>query len=121
VFAQCWCTAYTYKSPANTFNIDAYCLRDWVLRALRTNVTYFRLRRELFDAFGQLLDFPVVVGCEVEEEDYMVVRQFLSARSGNLSDDKRLSFDKSLTSLRAVAAQAISRHEAVSSRAGAAK
>lgn len=98
------------------FNIDAYCLRDWALRALRTNVTYYRLRRELFAALMSVLDEPINVGCEVEEEDFMVLRQFLSSKNDSLSDDKRLAFDKSLTALRSAALTAISRHEASARR-----
>jgi len=98
------------------FNIDAYCLRDWALRALRTNVTYYRLRRELFTALMSVLDEPVVVGCEVEEEDFMTLRQFLSSKNDGMTDDKRLSFDKSLTAVRSASLVAISRHEAAARR-----
>lgn len=82
------------------------------MRALRTNVSYYRLRRELFTGLMNAITEPVNVGCEVEEEDFMVLRQFLSSKNNDINDDKRLSFDKSLTAVRAAALQAISRAEA---------
>lgn len=79
---------------------------------MRTNVSYFRLRRELFDSLAVLMEEEAIVPCTIEDEDYMVLRQFLSSKNESITDDKRLSFDKSLSALRSAATRAINRHEA---------
>lgn len=108
-----WCST---NIPASTINLDAYVLRDWVNRALRANLTYFRVRRELFEHFNAALDAPIVTGCEIENEDYMILRQFLTQRNDSLDDNKRLSFDKALDGFRAAASSAITRSEAAHAR-----
>jgi len=67
------------------------------------------LRRELFEQFNDLVfdedqSQPLV---NVNEEVFIVVRQFLTSRNDAINDDKRLSFDKAIFELRRACAKAL--------------
>lgn len=75
---------------------------------LRSNLTYFRLRRDLFADFVAAMDPPNPVNPVVlREEIFLVIRYFLTARNESLDDNKRLSFDKAIMELRAAAVAAL--------------
>lgn len=76
--------------------------RDWTAKVLASNLTYYRLRRELFEKFNNLVfdDHQMGSLVELSEEVYIVIRQFLTSRNDAINDDKRLSFDKAIFELR---------------------
>lgn len=77
--------------------LDRESLRSWVRKALTTNLTYYRLRRELFAEFTDLEEDDG--GVAIDDEVYIVIRQFLTQKNDAINDDKRLSFDKALVEL----------------------
>lgn len=54
-----------------------------------------------------LYDVAVARPVIIDEETFIVVRQFLMSRNDALNDDKRLAFDKNLFLLRSRAAAAL--------------
>lgn len=83
------------------FSVDAAAVVDWSLKVMTGNMTYFRLRRELFEEFSRLLNPPPGrVTSRVSSESFIVIRYFLTARNESLDDNKRFSFDKAILQLR---------------------
>lgn len=72
------------------------------------NMSYFRLRRELFDEFAKMLAPPDgQARVNITSEAFIVIRYFLTARNDSLDDNKRLSFDKAIMQLRSDALAAL--------------
>lgn len=101
------CLSVCLKSLASNTIVDATLLRNWVNTALRSNVTYFRVRRELFASFTHMLDEFPTTPVEIDDELFIVIRQFLTVRNDSINDDKRLAFDKALVDLRIAATRAL--------------
>lgn len=71
-------------------------------------MSYFRLRRELFEEFSRMLAPPDgQARVNISSEAFIVIRYFLTARNDSLDDNKRLSFDKAIMQLRQDALAAI--------------
>lgn len=75
---------------------------------LSANLTYFRLRRELFDEFNRLLGaYEAGAHINIPEDVFIVIRYFLTSRNESIDDNKRLSFDKAIFQLRNSAVRAL--------------
>lgn len=61
----------------------------------------------MFAEFIEASEKPVQVTVTIADEDYLVLRQFLTIRNDGITDDRRLSFDKTLVSLKAEAMRAL--------------
>lgn len=73
-----------------------------------SNTTYFRVRRDLFTDFSETLRTVAArPRVRITDEQFVVIRSFLTVRNDAISDDKRLSFDKAIMELRAAANDAI--------------
>lgn len=60
------------------------------------------MRRELHDEFTRIcVPADGVVSAHIEQETFLVIRQFLTSRNDTINDDKRLSFDKAILQVRA--------------------
>lgn len=83
------------------YSADAAAVEVWSRKVLMSNMSYYRLRRELFEEFCRLLS-PAegVITCNIGDEDFLVIRYFLTARNDALDDNKRLSFDKAIVHVR---------------------
>lgn len=92
------------------FSVDAAAAVGWSQKVLLANLTYFRVRRELFEEFVAMTS-PVdgTTRFGLSHESFIVIRQFLTARNDAINDDKRLSFDKAILQLRADAQAAVAR------------
>lgn len=91
-----------YLHLADTiFVAEAAAVVSWTQKVLTANLSYFRLRRELFEEFQGLLN-PTrnVAVVSMSDEAFLVIRYFLTARNEALDDNKRLSFDKAILQLR---------------------
>lgn len=92
---------YSLAQIDNLFYVDAAAAVGWTNRVLCSNMSYFRLRRELFEEFNRLLSAPDGrARCAISPEVFIVIRYFLTARNDVLDDNKRLSFDKAILQLR---------------------
>lgn len=88
------------KQPAS-FTFSTSELGSFVINALTVNVSYYRVRRDLFSKFANAMGpSPGEATVEVDEETFVAVRTFLTTRNDGLNDNKRLSFDKALLDLR---------------------
>lgn len=87
------------KSPAS-FTFDADRTFRWTTTVLKSNLSYYRVRRELFATFITLMDAAVIRAVIIDEEEFIAIKQFLTLKNDALSDDKRLSFDKAIMALR---------------------
>lgn len=76
-------------------------LRDWCERSALASTTYFKLRRELWEELVQLLQPGTPPGPSVtlSFDQFITIKGFLLSRNQDLSDDKRLAFDKALAEL----------------------
>lgn len=104
-----WGCLVVVTEPAS-FLIVAAAAVAWANRCLQLNLSYFRLRRELFEEFTAMLTVPdgePVVN--LTDEQFIVVRTFLTSRNDGLNDDKRLAFDKTIMEIRVSAMRAIAR------------
>lgn len=81
-------------------NANRQQLFEWTQKALCANLTYFRVRRQLFEDFLNILQPE---GVTIPNEVFIVVRHFLTARNEHLDDNKKLSFDKAVLDLRQLA------------------
>lgn len=97
---------------ASEIILDAQRTADWVKTVLRSNLTYFRVRREMFTAFVGVMDATVVRRVSIDDELFIALKQFLTMRNDSMTDDKRLSFDKAVMELRSAAAAALAVPEA---------
>lgn len=61
----------------------------------------------MFAKFVELMDEAVVVPVEIDDELFIALKQFLTARNDGLTDDKRLSFDKAVMEVRSKSAKAL--------------
>jgi hypothetical protein len=74
------------------------------------NLSYFRLRRTLFDEFVSMTTPPYnVISFHIDSESFLVIRHFLTVRNDCINDDKRLSFDKAILQILNDAQHAIDR------------
>jgi hypothetical protein len=95
------------------FVVDAAAAVAWCDRTLRANLTYYRLRRELFAEFVALIDqLDIENRVALDEEIFISFKSFLTSRNDSLNDDKRLSFDRAVLQLRNAASGAIRRARA---------
>lgn len=89
-----------YCLAQNFFTADAAAAVVWCQKVLLSNLTYFRLRRELHEEFSRIVNpqhgVPFV---SISQESFIVIRYFLTARNDVLDDNKRLSFDKAILAL----------------------
>lgn len=86
------------------FAVDAVAAVAWCNKTLRSNLSYYRLRRELFEELAVLLD--VAAGARtahISNEVFLALRGMLIARNDDIDDNKRLSFDRAVLELRAAA------------------
>lgn len=92
----------------NQFVVAAAVAAEWADRCLRSNLTYYRLRRELFEMFVDgLTDNLALPTIRLTDEQFIVIRTFLTARNDALDDNKRLAFDKAVLEVRAMASRAL--------------
>lgn len=96
----------------NNFTADQRQLSRWINQCLTANLTYYRSRREFFTGFVRSLEERPGHRVDIDEEDFITVRQFLTSRNDMVTQDARLAFDKSLFKMRASCAnpQALSEH-----------
>lgn len=78
---------------------------------MTANTSYFRVRREIFAELTAAMDDHASVRIALDGEIFLGIRQFLVVRNDDVSDDKRLSFDKAVLQAR-VAAQTVLRTRA---------
>lgn len=77
----------------------------WCDKVLRSNLSYFRLRRDLFGEFVAALDIAILVNfVTLSDEEFLILGQFLTERDEGLNDSKKLSFDKAIMAIRSRAA-----------------
>lgn len=97
-------------TPAN-FYIPPEGSIEWTNKVFRSNLSYFRIRRELFSDFVALLTVqegtPVIC---ISDETFLVIRQFLTARNETLDDNKRLSFDRACLDMHHLCINAMRKH-----------
>lgn len=99
---MCFCLA------SNRMSFSATALVDWTQKVLLSNLSYYRLRRELLDEFVSFVGPPPgTITIVLDDEVLLVVRYFLSAKNDGLDDNKRLSFDKAILQVRQAALKAI--------------
>lgn len=96
------------SSQSSLFAVAAVAVVAWCNKVLCSNLTYFRLRRVLFDEFVELLGYEGESAVSFHHETLMVIRQFLTERNDALNDNKRLSFDKTVFELLAAAQKVLS-------------
>lgn len=101
----------------STITFDAHDALAWTTEALKSNSSYFRLRRELFTKLVQIMD-QGLIRCDLDDDAYIALRQFLTNRNDAITDDKRLSFDKAVLQLRDAARAAIKGSAASSTASG---
>lgn len=83
------------------FKANRLELQEFVESASFSNISYFRVRRDLFEAFCSLVeggrdsDDSIVIGFET----FQAVKSFLISRNEQLDDNKRLSFERALYDL----------------------
>lgn len=77
------------------FNSDR--LREFVEEAFRTNVSYFAVRRRLFDLFTAAMS-PGLGNVDVPPQIFIVMRTFLTSRDRD-NDSARLAFEVALVSV----------------------
>lgn len=93
-----------FAANDSLFTVDSQGLLDWTSKVLASNLTYFRLRRELHEEFVLLMHLqPTGPVMRIGEEPFIVIKYFLTARNDALDDNKRLSFDKAIFQLRNLA------------------
>lgn len=84
-----------------SFDVDLTDLLTWCTNCVIANVSYYRIRRTLFE---QLVSLCVAqrVGPRVTipEELFIAIKGFLTCRNEALNDDKRLAFDTAVMDLR---------------------
>ncbi len=78
-------------------------LSSWVEDAQVTNITYFRLRRELYATLLEHLEAsrnePDEICTVLSRDDFFTIKQVLTSRNDSISNDARLAFDKLLIEL----------------------
>lgn len=78
-------------------------LGEWVEEAQISNITYFRLRRELFQSLINKMessrDSPDDECTSISPDDFFTIKQVLTSRNDSISNDARLAFDRLLTEL----------------------
>jgi len=62
-------------------------------------MSYYRLRRSLFEEFCGFVGTERAGYVKLPTEAFLVIRLFLTARNEHLDDNKRLSFDKAIMEL----------------------
>lgn len=76
-------------------------LDEWVEECQLANITYFRIRRELYASLLRRLeeskDAPVEECTSISPDDFFTIKQVLTSRNDNLSNDARLAFDRLIT------------------------
>lgn len=93
------------NSLANPFQVTAKALAAWCDSVLKSNLSYFRVRRDLLAAFNRLFAEVRAPSMDIDEESLIVVRQFLMSRNDAIGNDQRLAFDKTVLSLYAKASK----------------
>lgn len=81
--------------------MDPTDLLTWCSNCLMANLSYYRLRRELFEQF-------ITLCCrsrpgsrvDIVDEIFISIKSFLTSRNESLNDDKKLSFDTAVLELR---------------------
>lgn len=82
-------------------------MASWCNNVLITNLTYFRSRRQLFDALISLMQqTPVQPTVRISEEQFVVLKSALTARNEGMNDDKRLALDKAILELKSMCSSA---------------
>lgn len=78
-------------------------LAEWVTEAQIANLSYFRVRREVYQSFLQALDASKDAAEEdcttLSADDFFTIKQVLTVRNEGLGNDARLAFDRLLTEL----------------------
>jgi len=89
------------------FKIKRTDAARWAEEAQLANLTYFRIRRELFTTFTQLLGdavrAPAADTITISYDTFIVIKYYLTSRNDFLDDNKRLAFDRLLGELGAAA------------------
>jgi hypothetical protein len=83
------------------FRADLLLLQEFVETASFSNTAYYRVRRDLFEAWCQVIENgrDSATAITVSFETFSSVKGFLLARNEQLDDNKRLSFECSLLDL----------------------
>lgn len=90
----------SFATSTQLFQLQSDGLAKWCRRALLENTTYFRSRRVLYDEFLTLIDPPPGQRCtSIDQESFIVVKQFLTTRNEAITNDLRLAFDKTVIAL----------------------
>lgn len=92
---------------------DLHALDAWVDAAQTASITYFRVRRSLFEQLSEVLvraeEVPRESRVTIDYETFVACRSFLQCRNDALTDDKRLSFDKAVSDISRLIAAAVGR------------
>lgn len=77
-------------------------LQLWTMHVSASDLSYHKIRKELWKQFIALITSqPVAAGesVEISSTDFVVVKQFLTAKNDKVTDDVSLSFTETLESL----------------------
>jgi hypothetical protein len=96
-------TSYYGKTHRTTIYCNPIPLEDWVSHAQYQPLTWFKTRKLLWDKFCACTARPSI-NSRYRAEDYVhiphdlfvTVKSVLTERNDNLTDDKKLAFEKSL-------------------------
>lgn len=82
------------------YNARAQWLDGWCSRAQLANVTYFRVRRELYrELTDELSSDAVDRVVRFTDEEFFTIKQFLTSRNEVLPQEARFAFDKTVIEL----------------------